>query len=292
MSNYHIPILTPEILDLLKPAEGKTIVDATLGGGGHTKALIEKGARVVGIDQDPEAITYAGSRMDIDQSKLTLIEGNFGNLKNLLAQNAIEGVDGILFDLGVSSHQIDSVERGFSFQKSAPLDMRMAPHLAVTAKDLINGLGKNELYELFTKYAQEQLARPIAQAIVSARRIETIETTTQLAQIVEKVYGRRKSHLHPATKVFQALRIAINDELNTLKSVLPQACQLLNKDGVLVIISFHEGEDRIAKHFTKSLNDSEWEILTSKPIIPTNQEKSENPRSRSAKLRAIKKLKL
>lgn len=290
MSNYHIPILTEEILSLLKPIDGKTIIDATLGGGGHTKAIIEKGAKVIGIDQDPEAITYTGSRMDIDQSKLTLIEGNFGNLKNLMAQNAIESVDGILFDLGVSSHQIDSVERGFSFQNSAPLDMRMAPHLTVTAKDLINGLGKNELYELFTKYAQEQLARPIAQAIVSARRIKIIETTTELAQIVEKVYGRRKSHLHPATKVFQALRIAINDELNTLKSVLPQACRLLNKDGMLVIISFHEGEDRIAKRFTKSLDEKKWEILTPKPIIPSNQEKSENPRSRSAKLRAIKKL--
>jgi 16S rRNA (cytosine1402-N4)-methyltransferase len=290
MSNYHIPILVEEVLELLNPKDGQTIIDATLGGGGHTKAIIDKKAKVIGIDQDPEAITYTGNRLDIDQSKLTLIEGNFGALTNLMAENAIESVDGILFDLGVSSHQVDSVERGFSFQIDAPLDMRMAPHLAVTAKDLVNGLGKNELYELFTKYAQEQLARPIAQAIVSARRLNMIETTGQLAKIVEKVYGRRKSHLHPATKVFQALRIAVNDELNTLKSVLPQACQLLNKGGVLVIISFHEGEDRIVKHFTRSLNEKNWQILTKKPIIPSPEEISQNPRSRSAKLRAIKKL--
>lgn len=291
MSVYHAPVLVAEVLTGLEPAPGKVIVDATLGGGSHTKAILDKGAQVFGFDQDPEALAEVKKRLDLDFNRLAVIESNFEHLKAELKKYDITEVDGILFDLGVSSHQFDTPERGFSFQFEAPLDMRMSPSLMVTAKDLINGLGRRELYDLFTKYGDEQLARPIAEAIVRARQIRPIETTKQLAKLVEKVYGRRHTHLHPATKVFQSLRIAINDELNTLKITLPQAASLLKIGGKLAIISFHEGEDRVVKHFMRDLSAEYWEVDTKKPITPSAAEIAENPRSRSAKLRICTKLK-
>ncbi|MFC1654055.1 16S rRNA (cytosine(1402)-N(4))-methyltransferase RsmH [Patescibacteria group bacterium] len=289
MNKYHNPVLVNEVIEALKPSKNKVLIDATAGGGGHIKELTHAGSRVLGIDQDPDAINFIKTRQDFDQSQLTLVEGNFENIHQIAIDHKLDQVDGVLMDLGVSSHQFDTPERGFSFQHEAPLDMRMSPNLAVTARDLINGLGKKELYDLFTKYAQEKLARPIAQAIISARSVEPIESTKELARIVERVYGSKKSHLHPATKVFQALRMAVNDEINTLKTVLPQALRLLKKDGRLAIISFHEGEDRIVKQFFKSIEGEKYEILTKKPITPNRDELSKNIRSRSAKLRILQK---
>lgn len=289
MNNYHKAVLLSEIIEYLKPTKGKVFIDATLGGGSHTKALLDQGATVIGVDQDPDAVAFVKSRSDLDHTRLTIVNEGFETAFDALPSDT--KVDGILFDLGVSSHQLDTPQRGFSFQSDAPLDMRMSPDLAVTAKDLINGLGKRELYELFTKYGDEKLARPIAEALVRARRLKPIETTGHLARLVERVYGRRHSHLHPATKVFQALRIAINDELNTLTSTLPKAIRLLNPGGRLAIISFHEGEDRIAKNFTKNLEPDSWRILFKKPLTPTPQEIAQNARSRSAKLRVVEKIK-
>lgn len=291
MSVYHAPVLLDEVTSFLEAGPEKIFIDATLGGGSHTKALIDKGASVIGFDQDPDSALEVRSRGDVDHERLTIIESNFEHLKREMKVRQIFEVDGILFDLGVSSHQFDKPERGFSFQFDAPLDMRMSPSLMVTAKDLINGLGRRELYDLFTKYGDEQLARPISEAIIRARQVRPIETTKQLANLVERVYGRKHTHLHPATKVFQALRIAINDELNTLKITLPQATSLLKIGGKLAVISFHEGEDRIVKHFMRELDPELWEVLTKKPVTPGADELAKNPRCRSAKLRVCVRLK-
>ncbi|OGV92434.1 16S rRNA (cytosine(1402)-N(4))-methyltransferase [Microgenomates group bacterium RIFCSPLOWO2_01_FULL_47_10] len=292
MTPYHIPVLVAEVLEILKPNSGALFIDATLGGGGHTKALLDRGSEVIGIDQDPEALEYVRQRTDLNHANLTLVEDNFEHVSDSVKAHSAKPVTGILFDLGVSSHQFDTPERGFSFQSSAPLDMRMSPSQAVTARDLINGLGKHELYDLFTKYGDEQLARPISEAIIRARMRKPIDTTSNLAQLIEKVYHGRRSHLHPATKVFQALRMAVNDEMNVLKNALPAAVNLLAPGGRMAVISFHEGEDRIVKHFMKDLPADTYQELTDKPITPTPEEIAQNPRSRSAKLRGVEKIQL
>ena len=289
MNKNHVPVLLKEAADLLAVKPSGRYIDATLGGGGHAQEIIRQGGQILGIDQDPQAITIAQQRLHPTHAQVVL--GNFANLESIAQEHGFAPAAGIIFDLGVSSFQLDTPERGFSFQADAPLDMRMSPDLAVTAADLVNGLGRKELYALFTKLAQERLARPIADAIVESRRIRPINTTRQLATLVERVYGRRRDHLHPATKVFQALRIAVNDELNNLKAALPQALNLLGSRGVLIVISFHEGEDRIVKHqFKNWALDHQGIILTPKPIIPSVEEIRSNPRSRSAKLRAFKKI--
>lgn len=290
MSTYHQPVLEKEVLRLLEPAPGKRYIDATIGGGGHTQALLEQGATVLGIDQDPDALEYIKNKTTTNYDHLQLVEGNFNNIGTIATDHGFTAVDGVLFDLGVSSHQLNTPERGFSFTHSAPLDMRMSPQLAVTAADLVNGLGRKELYELFTKYAQEEHARKIADAIISARRLSPITTTDELADIVASVKMRR-GHLHPATKVFQALRIAVNDELNSLSEALEPAFALLAANSTLVIISFHQGEDKIVKNFIRHIvQQGRGEPLTQKPITPSSNETSHNPRARSAKLRAIKKI--
>jgi len=206
-----------------------------------------------------------------------------------MQENGFEKLDGILLDLGLSSFQLDSPERGFSFRFDAPLDMRMSPELGVRAVDLVNGLNVGELEELFMKLGEEKQARRIAKEIVGSRVDHKITTTTELAEIVKKVkkvsFGK---HIHPATQVFQALRIAVNDELNNLREVLPKASSLLGKDGRLVVISFHSLEDRIVKDFFKS--SSELKVLTEKPITASEEEVGLNPRSRSAKMRVAEKL--
>jgi len=295
MSQFHQPILAKEALKFLAVKPGKNYIDATIGGGGHTKLILEQSGKVLGIDRDLDAINFAKTSLG-KNSNLTLIQGNFDNLTILAKTNGFEEISGILFDFGVSSFQLDTASRGFSFQKTAPLDMRMDHQLAVTAADLVNALSKKELYDLLTKFAQEKRARAIAAAIVRARTKEPITTTTQLATLIANVYGgqkgkpvRRKGGLHPATKVFQALRIAVNDELNAIKTALPQALKLLKPKGRLVTISFHEGEDRIVKQFLNQ-NKQYLSILTKKPIQPTKAEIRSNPRARSAKLRAAQKL--
>lgn len=282
----HTPVMPQEVISFLNPAPGKLFLDATLGNAGHTKLLVEQGAQVIGIDQDEAILAYARQNLAELASQVEFHQTSFSHLNQVLKNRL---VDGFLFDLGVSSLQLDDPKRGFSFRHQAPLDMRMNQKLSVTAADLVNGLGRKELYDLFKRFGEEQFARRITDAILERRRVKPIETTTELANLVAKVKPKT-GHIHPATKVFQALRIIVNDELNELKAALPSALSSLKPGGVGVVISFHSLEDRIVKQTFQSVIDQGFEILTSKPVLPKPAEIQANPRSRSAKLRAIRKL--
>ncbi len=287
MKFFHKSVLYKEALDALDVRQGETYVDATLAGGGHTEGILKAGGKVIGIDLDPEALSFVKDKLSSD--RLILEEGNFSQIDKILEKHAVSQVAGVLFDLGVSSHQLDTRQRGFGFKNAAPLDMRMSPKLSVTAADLINGLNEGELYELFTKLGEEHYARRIARAVVAYRSEQKIEQTDQLATLVEKVMvGSHATKVHPATRIFLALRIAVNDELNNLKEALPKATERLKKGGRLVVISFHSLEDRIVKDFIKA--NANLKDLTKKPVVPTEREIKENPRARSAKLRVAERM--
>lgn len=308
---FHVPALLSKVIEELAVSEGKKYIDATVGGGGHTLEILKRGGKVLGIDCDPEAIDYVKKRLRDEDIKIlreekdealnisisqcpniTLVRGNFVNLKEIAEKAGFSKVSGILFDLGVSSYQLETGYRGFSFNVDTPLDMRMDPALSVTAADLVNGLNEKELYELFVKYSEEYHSRAIARAIVRARTIGPIRTCNELARIVIKARGGRGKfdRTHPATRIFQALRIAVNDELNNLKEALPQALGLLDREGRLVILSFHSLEDRIVKNFLKEKGkEGLIKILTKKPITPEEEEIRANPRARSAKMRVAKR---
>ena len=289
-TNIHTPVLLSEVVALLAPGPGKKFVDATLGAAGHTMALLERGAEVVRIDHDHEIIELSQERVAEAgySDSFTAKQGAFASVIPTLSGE----YDGILFDLGVSSYQLDTASRGFSFQKEAPLDMRMDPSSQqVTAADLVNGLGRKELYELFQELGEERYARRIADELVLARRVSPVATTRTLARIIEGIVPRT-GKIHPATKVFQALRMAVNSEREELKAALPSALSQLRVGGTLVVISFHSGEDRIVKSFLKEKAESgELEIIGLKPLSPGLGEVSANPRSRSAKLRAGRRVK-
>lgn len=287
--DYHESVLLQETVIAVAVKKGKKYIDATLGGGGHTKELLRLGAKVLGIDQDEDALNFVHSH--IGDSRLTTARGNFGSIKEIAVRNDYPQVSGILFDLGVSSFQLDTPERGFSFLKEAPLDMRMDNRRQVTAADLVNGLTKHELVEVFTKLGEENFAQGIAQKISKHREVEPITTTTQLAELIAKGYPGKRDRIHPATKVFQALRIAVNDELGSLRDALPQAIELLESKGRLAIITFHSLEDRIVKHaFIDFEKQGLGHVITKKPIYPTGVEEDANRRSRSAKLRVFEKI--
>lgn len=289
MSEYHISVLLQEVLDGLQVRPGEKYIDGTLGAAGHALAICQKGGLVLGIDQDEDSIAYV--KEHAKDTRLTVVKGNFANMADIAQTNGFGNVSGILLDLGISSHHVDEGSRGFSFLQEAPLDMRMDRSLAVTAKDLVNGLHKGELTELFTKYGEERFAKRIAEAIVTARQSKPIETTRELAAIVARCYPRGEHKVHPATKVFQALRIAVNDELHALESALPQAVNLLEPHGRLAVISFHSLEDRIVKlAFEAFEKKGLGEIITKKPIEPSLEEQEDNRRSRSSKLRIFEKL--
>lgn len=296
MNNYHISVLLQESIDLLRVKSGELYIDATLGGGGHSLEIVKRGGRVLGIDADEEAIEYVRNRIKnhelrIKGSQITLVQGNFSNIAEIAKMNGFENVSGILFDLGVSSHQFDTPERGFSFQHDAALDMRMDRNLTVSAKDLVNGLGRNELSELFMKLGEEPFAKKIANQIVKARSFKPIETTSELASIVRSVVFTKPGGTHPATRIFQALRMAVNDELNVLKSALTQSLTVLRPGGRLAVITFHSLEDRIVKEdFRQFEKEKRGVILTDKPMTPTAEEIQQNSRSRSGKLRGFEKL--
>lgn len=292
MSEFHKPVLLNEVIKYLAIKKKGKYIDATVGGGGHAKAVCQLGGKLLGLDCDPEALNSArGYLSTACPASWRLLSGNFKDLARIAAEAGWGKVDGILFDLGISSHQLESPKRGFSFRFNAPLDMRMDPGLAVTAADLINGLNKGELEKLFLKLGEEKQARLFAEAIVNARRLEPIKTCQELADLIGRTSGRRQAKIHPATRVFQALRMAVNDELNSLRQALPQTLELLKDKGRLIVISFHSGEDRIVKQFFKEMeSEGKLKILTAKPIIPTAEELKINPRSRSAKFRAAEKI--
>ena len=294
---FHAPVLLKEAVRFLNVKQGKKYIDSTIGGGGHAKAILKAGGEVLGIDCDVEAVKFARKRLvsacppDVFRWKVAL--GNFVDLKKIARENGFGKLDGVIFDLGVSSYQLEMGRRGFSFAVEAPLDMRMDSRLRVSAADLINGLSKGELYELFIKYGEEKLARPIAAAVVRARALNPISSGHQLAEIVVRVYKkyyRTRSRIHPATKVFQALRIAVNDELNNLRKALPQAAGLLQPKGRLVVISFHGLEDGIVKRFFREKQkEGILTTMTQKPVVASAEEVKRNPRARSAKLRTAEK---
>lgn len=294
MSNYHIPVMLKEALEYLNIREGEWFVDCNLGGGGHTEGILKAGGDVLGIDLDPDAIKEVSANLKnyIFEGRLKLAQTNFVNIIDAVKGNNIPVVSGVLFDLGVSTHQLEETERGFSFNKDAPLDMRMDPTKGASAKDLVNGLYEKELAELFLKLGEENWSKPIAKKIVEYRNRKQIETTNELASIILSVRRRSPSdRTHPATRIFQALRIAVNDELNSLKDALPNAFSVLKPNGRIVVISFHSLEDRIVKNYYRELEEKgEGKLITEKPFETTEEEANINPRSRSAKLRVIEKL--
>lgn len=290
MSVPHTPVLLTEVMQYLKPAKNKRFLDCTLGAGGHTFAMLEAGAEVVGIDRDGVVLKLATNRIE---------EAGFADRFKAIHQSFADALEngqlerdfaGILFDLGVSSVQLDTPERGFSFRFDAPLDMRMDPaHQQVTAQDLVNGLGRKELYELFQVLGEERHARRVADTLVGARKLAPIKTTSELAELVENVVPR-EGHIHPATKIFQALRMAVNTERDELERALPSAFGHLQRGGVMAVISFHSLEDRLVKlAFQELVESGHAKLLTHKPITPSDNELKTNPRSRSAKLRVLQK---
>jgi 16S rRNA (cytosine1402-N4)-methyltransferase len=298
VSKFHTPVLLKETIEFLKVKKGQKYIDATLGGGGHTEKILERSGIVLGIDCDLDAVKFCAKKFGLklkrekdllfgQDPRLTLVWQNFVNLNEVAHQFDFVKVAGIIFDLGVSSHQLEAEDRGFSFERGGPLDMRMDQRLKVRAADLINSLSRRQLEEIFFKFGQEKYSRAIACAVESFRLKKKIETTEELANLIKNVVPRREK-IHPATRIFMALRIAVNSELENLREALPQAVDLLDWGGRLAVVSFHSLEDRIVKHFFKERSD--LEPLTKKPVVPSGTEIKENPRSRSAKLRVAEKI--
>lgn len=288
MSSYHTSALLKECIEFLDVKKGHWYIDATLGGGGHTEGILRKGGNVVGIDTDEDSIRFVEEHFKnyVGEGRLILVNRNFSDIEEIAEEFCPSAPEGVLFDLGVSSHQLDSVSRGFSFDSANKLDMRMDKSLAVTAKDLVNGLSKKELEQLFREYGEEIYAGKIAQSIVNSRKVREISTCKELSRIVSFAKSGR-GKVHPATKVFQALRVAVNDELQVLSTALPRAFRVLAPKGRILVISFHSLEDRIVKNFgNKTMG---LEVLTKSPIIPSDSELLSNIRIRSAKLRVFEK---
>jgi 16S rRNA (cytosine1402-N4)-methyltransferase len=292
----HIPVMVEEVMDLLRCGPGRTYVDATLGGGGHAEEILKRTGPdgiLIGMEWDQEAIDEAGKRLKSYGSRARIFRENFIHLPEILKTMEIEGVDGILLDLGLSSLQLEREERGFSFKGEGPLDMRMDDRRDCTAADLVNGLPLEELEGILFEYGEERWSRRIAKAIVSEREKEPIQTTQALRKIVHRaIPGRFRSYrIDPATRTFQALRIKVNEELENLKEILGSAWKVLKKEGRMCIISFHSLEDRMVKEaFRRGDRESMLRILTKKPLTPSEEEQEQNPRSRSAKLRCAERM--
>jgi 16S rRNA (cytosine1402-N4)-methyltransferase len=288
---YHRTVLIDEVLHYLDPQPGKIYVDATFGGGGHTRAILlkEPTCAVVAVDWDQKALEQNASSLAAEfGSRFATIWGNFAQLPHLLKKHGYGKVDGVLVDFGTSQYQITERE-GFSFALDTPLDMRMSPaHFKVTAADIVNNASEEELVYIFKEYGEERAARPIARAIVAARDEWKITTTGELVRVIVSVVRQKPGKIHPATRIFQALRIVVNKELDNIKTFLLHLPQILNSDGRVVTISFHSLEDRLVKNYFKDY-EHEFEILTKKVVFPTDEEIALNPSSRSARLRAAKK---
>jgi 16S rRNA (cytosine1402-N4)-methyltransferase len=302
----HQPVLYKEIIHALQPKRGGRYVDGTVGAGGHARGILEACApdgQLLGLDVDPQALALARETLAPYEQRIHLAQASYTTLSTQLKNLQWDSVDGIVLDLGASSMQFDTPERGFSFQNDAPLDMRFGPHALQTAADIVNTFDERELADLIYEYGEERDSRKIARAIVKAR---PLQTTRELVAVIEAVSPRYGDRVHPATKTFQALRIAVNNELASIKKVLPQAVASLKSGGRLAVISFHSLEDRIVKDFfreqSKDLVNPPYEQLyeverkaiikevTRKPITPSDEEIKMNPRARSAKLRIAEKM--
>jgi len=305
MNTPHIPVLYKEIIHALQPQAGGRYVDGTVGAGGHARGILEACApdgQLLGFDVDPQALALARRNLAPYEQRIHLAQASYTTLSMQLKQIGWAEVDGIVLDLGASSMQFDTVERGFSFQQDAPLDMRFGPHAVQTAADIVNSYTERELADLIYEYGEDRDSRKIARAIVDKR---PLHSTRELVAVIEAVSPRRGDRVHPATKTFQALRIAVNDELASVEAMLPQAVASLRVGGRLAVISFHSLEDRIVKEFfreqSKDIVNPPYEHIyeverkaiikevTRKPITPSEEEIKDNPRARSAKLRIAEK---
>lgn len=310
MSTPHISVLMDQVLASFQKLKLSVFIDGTLGAGGHSAEILHSHPEIeqfIGIDQDPEALSIAEKRLAEWKDKIHLVGGNFSEIETHLEKLNIEKIDGVLLDLGVSSMQVDKPEKGFSFTKEGPLDMRMDPSQELTAADIVNHWSEEELGRIFRKYGEEKRWRAAARVIVQARKEGSINTTLELVKVLEPVLAfRSKKGIHPLTLVFQALRICVNQELERLEEVIPKIIRRLNKGGRFAVISFHSLEDRIVKNaFRYAASDKEdtsglggvflskepeVRLITRKPIVATQEEIEKNPRSRSAKLRVLEKI--
>lgn len=297
----HESVLAAEVTDFLRSAPGRTILDGTLGGGGHSRLLLGGGARVIAFDRDPEALAHARRLLSPHGDAFTALQGNFADAPSALASLGVVSLDGILLDLGVSSHQLDTPGRGFSFQREGPLDMRMGNE-GMTAADLLNTAPAPELARIFREYGDEPRAIQYAARIARAREKKPLETTAELASLIA---AGRSGPRHPATRVFQALRIAVNNEIGSLERALPALASLLSPGGRMAVITFHSLEDRIVKHFFRrhsvaEIDDPTWpaprpnperlfDALTPRSVTASPEELAANPRSRSARLRVVER---
>ena len=311
MPRYHEPVMVSEVLSFLQPQSGQTFIDCTVGGGGHALEIVKRilpDGRLIGLDRDEEAISAAAEYLSQYSENVILEKGSFGDLQEIAGQLGIETVDGVLFDLGVSSHQLEAPERGFSFRYDAELDMRMDRSQAVTARELVNSLSERRLAELIRTYGEDRWAKRIAKFIVDRRARKPIRTTFDLVQVILAAVpeGARTEHIHPATRTFQALRIVVNREMESLQQGLDAAIGLLSTNGRICVLSYHSLEDRIVKDtFARHAGRCQCppglpvcacgakkniRILTKRPLMPAESEVRANPRARSAKLRAAEKL--
>lgn len=308
MDFHHIPVLFNETIEMLDCKPGDIIVDGTLGGGGHAQAILERilpGGTLIGIDRDPDALEAASWRLHKYQDSLITVHDNFANIESILDKLGIEAIDGMIMDLGVSSYQLDKGSRGFSYQSDAPLDMRMDPTQELSAHDVVNKYDERRLARIISQYGEEKWAARIAKFIVNNRPINTTEELAQVIKAAIPAKARRRGP-HPAKRTFQAIRIEVNKELEILEGAIESAVCKLRSGARLCIITFHSLEDRIVKNTFRKLqnpcscppnapicicgNQPLVKVITRKPIIPSQQEISQNPRSRSAKLRACQKL--
>lgn len=311
MPDFHIPVMLAEVLEYLEPQSGQVFIDCTVGGGGHALEIVKRivpEGKLIGIDRDEEALRAAADRLKRYSENVILEKGNFAEISAIVERLGIRAADGVLFDLGVSSHQLESAERGFSFRHDAPLDMRMDTGQKITVRELVNTLSEQQLAELIWKLGEERWAKRIAKFIIERRARGPIETTGELVEIILAAIptGARTETIHPATRTFQAFRIAVNRELESLEKGLDAAISLLAQSGRICVLSYHSLEDRIVKqsfnrHAGKCRcpaglpvcacgSEKTIKILTRRPVVPSDEEIRANLRARSAKLRAAEKL--
>ncbi|NGX34808.1 MAG: Ribosomal RNA small subunit methyltransferase H [Candidatus Anoxychlamydiales bacterium] len=285
----HFPVLLKEFLQIFENSEIEVFLDGTVGGAGHARAILEAHPEIktfIGVDQDKVALDLANENLKPWMNKVNLFHENFKNLDKILAEMNIEKCDAMFFDIGLSSMQVDEPSRGFSFRYDAELDMRMDQNIEITAKEIVNNYSEKQLEQIFREYGEERKSKRAAKEIIEKRRRNKINTTFDLIKVLEPVLGKRRK-IHPVTKIFQALRICVNDELNALKEGLNSAILKLKENGIIGVVSFHSLEDRIVKHTFK--DDVSLEVITKKPIRASFEEK--NKRARSAKMRFAKKIK-
>jgi 16S rRNA (cytosine1402-N4)-methyltransferase len=292
-THSHKPVLLKEVLEVLRPAKGSVVLDGTIGLGGHSREIVQRiapGGTLIGLDKDEAALYEAKRNLRDFETSVRLFHAGFEDSEQVFEELGVEKVDGVLLDLGASSFQIDNPERGFSFLKDGPLDMRMDRSTGRTAEEVVNTYSEQKLFDIFAKYGEERYARGIARAIVQDRKRQPFTRTVELSDLIKRITRGKRFRIHPATRVFQALRIEVNAELDALEQFLEMLPGILGEGGRAAIISFHSLEDRLVKnHFRKGSQQGMYALVTKKPIVAGERERRENIRSRSAKLRGVER---